>query len=52
MLGAMHRDGEGGPEDFAEARRLLGLAAARGLLPDLCLHLEQRRLLVRVKGER
>ena len=30
MLGSMHRDGKGGPEDFAEARRLLGLAAAQG----------------------
>ena len=30
MLGYMHRFGEGGPVDFAEARRLLGLAAAQG----------------------
>ena len=30
MLGNMHCQGEGGPVDFAEARRLLGLAAAQG----------------------
>jgi len=29
-LGVMHRDGHGGPVDFAEARRLFGLAAAQG----------------------
>ena len=30
MLGRMHYDGDGVPQDFAEARRLLGLAAAQG----------------------
>eukprot|EP00964_Phaeocystis_antarctica_P055703 scaffold32784_cov69-Phaeocystis_antarctica.AAC.11 len=30
LLGMMHYNGEGGPQDFAEARRLLGLAAAQG----------------------
>ena len=29
-LGVMHRNGNGGPVDFAEARRLFGLAAAQG----------------------
>ena len=29
-LGVMHRDGDGGPVDFAEAKRLFGLAAAQG----------------------
>ena len=29
-LGCMHRDGQGGPVNFAEARRLLGRAAAQG----------------------
>ena len=28
-LAVMHFNGEGGPQDFAEARRLLGLAAAQ-----------------------
>ena len=30
MLGRMHYDGDGVPQDFAEARRLYGLAAAQG----------------------
>ena len=30
MLGSMHNNGEGGPQDLVEARRLLGLAAAQG----------------------
>ena len=30
MLAAMHYDGEGGPKDAVEARRLYGLAAAQG----------------------
>ena len=29
-LGNMPSDGDGGPSDLAEARRLLGLAAAKG----------------------
>ena len=30
MLGMMHRVGKGGPQDFAEARRLLALAVEHG----------------------
>ena len=30
MLGIMHLEGEGGPQDLAEARRLLSLAAEQG----------------------
>jgi TPR repeat protein len=30
MLGNMHYDGEGGPQDFAEASRLFRLAVAQG----------------------
>ena len=30
VLGHMHHGGQGGPKDLAEARRLLGLAAAQG----------------------
>ena len=38
-LGFMHFDGEGGPVDFAEARRLCGLAAAQGHAKAQCLRL-------------
>ena len=36
LLGLMHRHGEGGPQDYAEARRLFGLAAAQGHADAQC----------------
>ena len=36
-LGRMHYDGDGGPQDLAEARQLYGLAAAQGYAEAQCL---------------
>ena len=36
-LGVMHFDGEGGPVDFAEARRLCGLATEQGNAKAQCV---------------